>query len=74
MLTGERGEAESQMCRDRWRGAGRATVEAHGRGGPTERRGRTDRGPAETCMSVVADKRRCVGHRLAGDLLLFLLH
>jgi len=68
-----RGEAESQKCGDRWRGTGRATAEAHGRGGSTERRGRMDRGPAETHMNVVADKRRCVGHPLAGDLLLFLL-
>jgi hypothetical protein len=50
-----RGEAESQMCGDRWRGAGRATAEARGRGGSTERRGRMDRGPAETHMNVVAE-------------------
>lgn len=61
-LTGERrGEAESQMCGDWQRGAGCATAEARGRG------------PAEMHMNEVADKRRCVVHGLAGDLLLFLL-
>ena len=74
VLTGERrGEAESHMCGDQRRGTGRATAEARRRDGPTERQGRTDRGPAEMHMNVVSDKRRCVGHPLAGDLLLFLL-